>query len=59
MGKMITKEEELVAITQITQLPQQQIPLMCDSFQGTVIGKNIVKGIMSQATTKMFKLYYK
>lgn len=53
MGKMITKEEELVAITQITQLPQQQIPLMCDSFQGSIIGKNIVKG-MSQATTKMF-----
>lgn len=53
MGEIITKEE-LVAITQITQLPQQQIPLMCDSFQDSAIGKSIVKGIMSQATTKMF-----
>lgn len=56
MGKMITKEEEeeLVAVTQITQLPQQQIPLMCDSLQGSIIRKNIVKGIMSKAPAKIF-----
>lgn len=54
MGKMITKEEEeLVAVTQITQLPQQQIPLMCDSLHGSIIRKNIVKG-MSKAPAKMF-----
>lgn len=54
-GKMITKEEEeLVAVTQITQLPQQQIPMMCDSLQGSIIRKNIVKGIMSKAPAKIF-----
>lgn len=54
-GKMITKEEEeLVAVTQITQLPQQQIPLMCDSLQGSIIRKNVVKGIMSKAPAKIF-----
>lgn len=54
IGKMITKEEEeLVAVTQITQLPRQQIPLMCDSVQGSIIGKNPLKGIMSQATVNI------
>lgn len=55
MGKIITKEEEeLVAVTQITQLPRQQIPLMSDSFQGSVIGKNTVKGIASQTAVNIF-----
>lgn len=50
IGKMITKEEEeLVAITQITQLPQQQIPLTCDSVQSSIIGKNPLKGITRPA----------
>lgn len=54
-GKMITKEdEELVAVTQITQLPQQQIPLMCDSLQGSIIRTNIVKGIILKAPAKVF-----
>lgn len=46
-GKMITKEEEeLVAVTQITQSPRQQTPLMSDIVQGSVIesSKNTVKG---------------
>lgn len=55
MGKVITKEEEeLVAVTQITQLPQQQIPLMCDRLQGSIVRKNVVKGIMSKAPAKIF-----
>lgn len=54
IGKMITKEEEeLVAVTQITQLPRHQIPLICDSVQGSIIGKNPLKGIVSQATVNM------
>lgn len=44
-GCIITKEEEeLVAVTQITQSPRQQIPLMCDSIQGGIIEKNTVNG---------------
>lgn len=47
ISKMITKEEEeLVAVTQITQLRSQQISLMCDSVQGSIIGKNPLKGII-------------
>lgn len=55
IGKMITKEEEeLVAVTQITQLPRQQISLMGDSVQGSIIGRNPLKGIMSQATVNIY-----
>lgn len=46
-GKMITKEEEeLVAVTQITQSPRQQMPLMSDTIQGGIMesSKNTVKG---------------
>lgn len=54
IGKMITKEEEeLVAVTQITQLPRQRIPLICDSVQGSIIEKNPLKG-MSQATVNIY-----
>uniref|UniRef100_A0A674MWP9 Probable JmjC domain-containing histone demethylation protein 2C n=1 Tax=Takifugu rubripes TaxID=31033 RepID=A0A674MWP9_TAKRU len=57
-GKMITKEEEeLVAVTQITQLPQQQIPLMCDSLQGSIIRKNIVKGSSESQTPSLTHLH--
>lgn len=45
MDNVITKEEEeLVAVTQITQIPRQQIPLICESVEGSVIGKSPPKG---------------
>lgn len=54
MSKMITaEEEELVAVTQITQVPRQQISLICESVQGSLIGKHPLKGITSQAAVNL------
>lgn len=50
-SKMLSKEdEELVAVTQITQSPRQQTPLMSDVVQGGVLenSKNTVKGELLQ-----------
>lgn len=48
-GKIITKEEEeLVAVTQITQSPRQQMLLISDTVQGSIMesSKSTVKGII-------------
>lgn len=52
-SKMLSKEdEELVAVTQITQSPRQQTPLMSDVVQGGVLenSKNTVKGELLQVS---------
>lgn len=60
-SKIITKEEEeLVAVTQITQSPRQQMPLMSDTIQATIIesSKNTVKGKLHPAPNYLMIITY-
>lgn len=57
---MLTKEdEELVAVTQITQSPRQQTPLMSDVVQGSIMenSKNAVKASSRSQTPSLSHLH--